>query len=116
VRKSEKETVIRWDSASRVVTVDSDHPAVWRKVERAGYVAFLSWMRDGREVRKRYEVPLERFRIGFTPLDRPRRPAPRTAFGRNSSTKSRPNDSTAARTRVDPRDGSIVIHSTDKLS
>src|SRR5438132_944787 len=54
VRKAEKETVIRWDSEQKIATIDSYHPAVWRRLERAGYEPTLRRQLDGREVGRRY--------------------------------------------------------------
>lgn len=87
MRKGETETVIRWDSEQKIVTIDSYHPAVWRRLEHAGYAPTLRRQLDGREVGRRYTMPLERFRFRFIPLNRARRVAPRTAFGRKLTEK-----------------------------
>ena len=87
MRKSEKETVIRWDSAARLVRIDSFHPHVWLRLDRAGYAPVRSSPLAGGEVFRRYEVPLDRFRFRAVPADRPRRRAPRTAFRSKSPDK-----------------------------
>jgi hypothetical protein len=86
VLKAERETVIRWDSEDRMVWIDSYHPHVWRKVERAGYIPARSRSHKGREIGRVYKVPLEQFRFRLIPSDRSRRAAPRSAF------KPKPHD------------------------
>jgi hypothetical protein len=76
VLKAEKETVFRWDSAEKIVHVYSCHPRVWRRVERKGYKPFRRHLIKGVEIARQYQVPLDCFRYGFRPVDRPRRPAP----------------------------------------
>ena len=74
--KAEKETTFRWDSEAKLVYVYSCHGRVWRRAERQGHRAFRRHFKNGREVARQYQVPLECFRYGFRPVDRPRRPAP----------------------------------------
>lgn len=88
VLKAEQETVIRWDSGAGVVVIDSHHPAVWRRLERAAYQPVRTGALGGREVRRRYEVPRDLFRFRVVPVDRPRRPAPPTAFRAKSAGKT----------------------------
>jgi hypothetical protein len=76
MRKEEKEVVIRWDSAERIVHILSYSPPVWRRAERQGYAPVKRHFLNQREVARQYKVPLECFRYGFRPVDRPRRPAP----------------------------------------
>ena len=85
--KAERETIIRIDSGERVVWIDSFHPYVWRKLERAGYQPTRSRTQKGREIGRVYKLPLERFRFRAIPADRPRRAAPKSAFKPKSHDK-----------------------------
>ncbi len=78
--KAEKETIFRWDSEEKIVHVFTCHRPVRRKAERAGYKPLHVNTRNGREVTWEYRVPLSCFGYRFRPVDRPRRPAPKTAF------------------------------------
>ncbi len=88
MHKAERETVMRWDSQAKVVVIDSYHPAVWRRVERAGFTAVQQRTLKGREIGRYYRVPLANFRFRVRPLNAPRRPAPPGAFGRKSAEKT----------------------------
>lgn len=76
MRKNEKETVLRFDSAARTLYVFSCHPPLWRRAERQGYTPVRRHFIKGVEIARQYRVPLECFRYGFRPVNRPRRPAP----------------------------------------
>lgn len=76
MRKSEKETVIRWDAAEKIVHVYSCQQRVWRRAERQGYQPVRRHFIKGREIARQYRVPLDSFRYGFKNPNRPRRPAP----------------------------------------
>jgi hypothetical protein len=80
VRKAEKETIIRWDSAEKVVHVYSCHPRVWRRAERKGHQPTRQHFIDGREIAREYRIPLARFGYRFRALNEPPRPAPKGAF------------------------------------
>jgi hypothetical protein len=81
MRKSEKETVIRWDSAEKVVHVYSCHPRVWRRAERKGYQPVgRQHVIKGRETVREYRIPLTHFGFRFRALNQPPRPAPKGAF------------------------------------
>jgi hypothetical protein len=89
MKKEEKETIIRWDSADKIVWIDSCHQAVWRKVERAGFTPVRRRLQNGREVGRQYRVPLRFLRLGIRRLDQPpRKPSP-GAFGRKIDGKTR---------------------------
>ena len=74
--KSEKETVLRWDSSEKIVHVYSCHERVWRRAERQGYTPVRRHFIHGREIARQYRIPLASFRYGFKDPNRPRRPAP----------------------------------------
>jgi hypothetical protein len=76
MRKAEKESIFRWDSDEKVVHVYSCHPPVWSRVEKKGFTPIKRHFLDGVEIARQYRVPLDCFRYGFRPVDRPRRPAP----------------------------------------
>jgi hypothetical protein len=76
MRKSEKETIFRWDSAEKVVHVFSCHPRVWRRAERQGHTPVRRDIIHGRETARWYRIPLDCFHYGFRAVDRPRRAAP----------------------------------------
>ena len=76
MRKAEKETVLRWDSAEKVVHVYSCHERVWRRAERQGYTSVRRHFIEGREIARQYRIPLDSCRYGLRDPNRPRRPAP----------------------------------------
>ena len=76
MRKAEKETILRWDSAEKVVHVYSCHQRVWRRAERQGYTPVRRHFIEGVEIARQYRIPLDAFRYGFKDPNRPRRPAP----------------------------------------
>jgi len=62
--RAERETIIRWDSGDRVVTVYTCHRAVWRKAERAGWrQAGECRDRSGRVIGKEFAAPLDQLRF-----------------------------------------------------
>jgi len=76
VRKAEKETILRWDSAEKVVHVYSCHQRVWRRAERQGYTPVRRHFIEGVEIARQYRIPLDAFRYRFRDPNRPRRPSP----------------------------------------
>jgi hypothetical protein len=92
MKKEEKETIIRWDSAEKLVWIDSAHLPVWRRVERAGFTPVRVRTQHGREVGRQYRVPLANFRFRLRRPDQPRREASPGAFRRKIDAKRREND------------------------
>jgi hypothetical protein len=80
VLKAEKETILRWDSAEKVVHVYSCHQRVWRRAERKGYQPVRQHIIKGREVARQYRIPLTHFGYRFRAINQPPRPAPKGAF------------------------------------
>ncbi len=76
MNKHEKETILRWNSAEKIVHVYSCHPAVWRRLEKQGFTPVKRSVLKGVEIARQYRVPLDCFRYGFKDPNRPRRPAP----------------------------------------
>ncbi len=63
---AERETVIRWDEADKVVTIWSSSPVVLRKLARLGIAPVReSRRRDGTLHGREYRVPLADFRWGL---------------------------------------------------
>jgi hypothetical protein len=89
MKKSEKETVMHWDSEEKIVWIDSCHPPVWRRVERAGFTPLRMRTQNGHEVARQYRVPLQFFRFRVRRLDQPRRKPSPGAFGRKIDAKTR---------------------------
>ena len=74
--KAEKETIFRWDSAERVLSIYSCHPSVWRRVEKQGFTPVKRSVLKGVEIARQYRIPLDSFRYRFRDPNRPRRPSP----------------------------------------
>jgi len=89
MKKEEKETIIRWDSAEKLVWIDSAHLPVWRRVERAGFTPVRVRAQHGREIARQYKVPLKLFRFRIRRPDQPPRKASPGAFGRKIDAKTR---------------------------
>ena len=64
MNKHEKETILRWDSAEKIVHVYSCHPSVWRRVEKQGFTPVKRSVLKGVEIARQYRVPLDCFRYG----------------------------------------------------
>jgi len=59
---SPKETIIRWDSQDRIVTVYSCHRRMWTKLAKAGWhLVGCSKSRSGADAARIYEAPLNQF-------------------------------------------------------
>jgi len=76
VVKSEKEVVIRFDAAERVVHLYSCFPRDWRRAEATGHQPVKRHFAEAREIAREYRIPLDCFHYGFRAVDRPRRAAP----------------------------------------
>jgi len=76
VVKSEKEVVIRFDAAERVVRLYSCFPRDWRRAEAKGHQPVKRHFTHGREMAREYRIALDCFHYGFRAADRPRRAAP----------------------------------------
>jgi len=87
--KAEKETTLRWDSEQKVVSIFSCHPAIWRRVERAGFQPVRVHRQHGREIARAYKIPLALFRFRVRRLDQPPRKAPSGAFRKKTDVKTR---------------------------
>jgi hypothetical protein len=76
VLKSEKEVVIRFDAAERVVHLFSCLPRDWRRAEATGHQPVKRHFQEGQETARQYRIPLDCFHYGFRAVDRPRRAPP----------------------------------------
>lgn len=94
MRKSEAETVIRWDSEEQIVWIDSCHPSVWRRVEKAGFAPVRVRIHKEREVGRRYKVPLTLFRFR---VRQPSDPAKRRVWTANLSKNRRTRQGSPAK-------------------
>jgi hypothetical protein len=68
--RAERETVIRWDEESKVVSIWSSSPVIWSKLARLGIPATTQ---DGAATGEFYTLLLQGFRWGLK-----RRPGPDT--------------------------------------
>jgi hypothetical protein len=91
MQKSEKELVIRFDAAERVVYLYTCFPKDWRRAEQKGHTPAKRHVRDGREIARQYRIPLDCFHYGFRALNRPRRAAPTWLWKRKIRQQQKPN-------------------------
>jgi len=74
ITREEQEVIIRWDRTDGPATICSAIPAIWRRLEKAGYVAVASDVSSGDvAVCKTFEIPRGQISVSVMNPLRPRK-------------------------------------------